>query len=102
MNPTPTVSASYTQVRDLHISGGLEIRFPSKATLDSRVYQCEKAKISGGVYLAGESDAVANVLKNPDIRAISVHAEGVSESSCKRFYHYDALMPIKKAEFRPF
>jgi hypothetical protein len=80
INPAPTVSSSYTQVKDLHISGGLEIRFPSKATIDTRVYQCEKAKIAGGVFLAGESDDVDNVLKNPAVRAMGVHAESLSSS----------------------
>ena len=87
MNPTSTAAASYTQVKDLQISGGLEIRFPSK---DIRASHCEKVKVSGGVFLAGESDAVENVLKNPIIRdAMSVHVKGVSELSSKRFYHYD-------------
>ena len=70
MNPTSTVSATYAQVSHLHISGGIEIRTPSKATVDSRVYQCGKVKVSGGAFLTGESDAVANVLENPDIRGV--------------------------------
>jgi hypothetical protein len=97
-NPALTVSSSYTQVRDLHISGGLEIRFPSKATIDSRAYQCETAKISGGVFLAGESDDVANVLQNPAVRSLSLRREGLSNCCPKNSFNRYINVSITKQE----
>ncbi len=92
MNPASTVSCSYAHVKNLDIAGGLEIRLPHKTTLDARVYKCDKTKIAGGVFIAGESDDVADVLKNPAVLA-SVRREGVSSS--KMFFCY-ARVPIKK------
>jgi len=53
MNPTPTVSASYTQVRDLHISRGLGIRLPSKAAIGSRAYY-DNVNTTGGYFNASQ------------------------------------------------